>query len=499
MTEQTQRPLTDVVIAGGGTAGWMAAAALSHLVARPLNITLIESDSIGTVGVGEATIPTLLTINRLLKIPEPEFIRETSGTFKLGIQFENWTKPGSRYFHSFGDTGKGCWAGGFQHFWLRGQREGIARGYGDYCLELKAAEAGRFGLASDTSINYAYHLDATAYGQYLRRRAEAAGVRRVEGVIDGVTTESERGHIRELVLTTGERIPGELFIDCTGFRALLSEALESGFDDWSHWLPCNRAWAMPSELAGDPLPYTRAIAHRAGWQWRIPLQHRAGNGLVYNSAHISDDEALSVLQGHVDEQATADPRLIRFTTGQRKRYWHRNCVAIGLSSGFIEPLDSTSIHFIQNAIMWLLLMFPEQGIDDALVNEYNQKLRSEAEHIRDFIVLHYRLNNRDGEPFWDYLRQMSIPDSLAQRMALFERSGRVFKPQDDVFSENSWVQVMLGQGIMPRSYHNIADAMSTAQLTAYLDNISEGVAHKLKNMPAHGDFVSYYRREQSSI
>jgi tryptophan halogenase len=494
----TEQGITRVVIAGGGTAGWMTAAALSHLVARPLTITLVESDDIGTVGVGEATIPTLLTINRLLKVPEPEFIRETSGTFKLGIQFENWTRPGDRYIHSFGDTGKGCWAGGFQHFWLRGQREGVAGDYGDYCLELKAAEAGKFGLSKDTNVNYAYHLDATRYGQYLRKRAEGAGVERIEGKIAHVKMNAESGNIEQLEMASGQLVEGDLFIDCTGFKALLSEgALETGFDDWSHWLPCNRAWAMPSELDGAPLPYTRAIAHSGGWQWRIPLQHRAGNGLVYSSDSYSDDEALSVLQQHVSEKAVADPRLIRFTTGQRKQYWHRNCIAIGLSSGFIEPMESTSIHFIQNAIMWLLLMFPEQGIDDALVKEYNQRLRSEAEHIRDFIVLHYRLNARHGEPFWDYLRTMPIPDSLAQRMALFENSGRVFKPQDDVFSENSWVQVMLGQGLKPKGYHNIADAMSSQQLKGYLDNISTTIAKKLQKMPNHHAFIQRYVAENS--
>ena len=294
-------------------------------------------------------------------------------------------------------------------------------------------------------------------------------------------------------MADGQLVEGDLFIDCTGFKALLSEgALETGFDDWSHWLPCNRAWAMPSELGGAPLPYTRAIAHRGGWQWRIPLQHRAGNGLVYSSDSYSEDEALSVLQQQVSDKAVADPRLIRFTTGQRKQYWHRNCIAIGLSSGFIEPMESTSIHFIQNAIMWLLLMFPEQGIDDALVREYNHKLRSEAEHIRDFIVLHYRLNARHGEPFWDYLRTMPIPDSLAQRMALFENSGRVFKPQDDVFSENSWVQVMLGQGLKPKGYHNIADAMSSQQLSAYLASTAEQVAKKLQTMPKHDEFIRRY-------
>ena len=493
MTEQAQQPISNVVIAGGGTAGWMTAAALSHLVARPLNITLIESDDIGTVGVGEATIPTLLTINRLLKIPEPDFLRETSGTFKLGIQFENWTQAGSRYFHSFGDTGKGCWAGGFQHFWLRAQREGLGQAYGEYCLELKAAEAGKFGLRSDTPINYAYHLDATRYGQYLRQRSERAGVRRREGVISQVITDPETGLITELLLANGESVTGELFIDCTGFRALLSEgALNSGFEDWSHWLPCNRALAVQSELAGPPPPYTRAIAHRGGWQWRIPLQHRAGNGLVYNSDAFSDEQALATLLANIPEPTLTEPRPIRFTTGQRKRYWHKNCVAIGLASGFIEPLESTSIHFIQNGIMWLLLMFPEMGIDEALVEEYNGKLRREAEHIRDFIILHYHLNGRHGEPFWDYLREMPLPDSLTQRMALFRNSGRVFKPQEDVFSENSWVQVMMGQGLVPEGYHNIADAMSKAQLAAYLESIGADVARKLQNMPGHGDFIRQY-------
>ena len=495
MTEQAHKPISNVVIAGGGTAGWMTAAALSHLVARPLNITLIESDDIGTVGVGEATIPTLLTINRLLKIPEPEFIRETSGTFKLGIQGENGTQARSRYFHSCGDTGKGGWAGGFQHFWLRAQREGLGKAYGEYCLELKAAEAGKFGSRSDTPINYAYHLDATRYGQYLRQRSERAGVRRREGVIKQVITDPETGFITELVLADGESVTGELFIDCSGFRALLSEgALNTGFEDWSHWLPCNRALAVQSELAGPPPPYTRAIAHKGGWQWRIPLQHRAGNGLVYNSDAFSDEQALAKMLANIPEPTLTQPRPIRFNTGQRKRYWHKNCVAIGLASGFIEPLESTSIHFIQNGIMWLLLMFPEMGVDEALVAEYNGKLRREAEHIRDFIILHYHLNGRHGEPFWDYLREMPLPDSLVQRMALFRNSGRVFKPQEDVFSENSWVQVMMGPGLMPEGYHNIADAMSKAQLAAYLESIGADVAQKLQNMPGHGDFTRQYSK-----
>ena len=486
-------PITRVVIAGGGTAGWMTAAALSHLVARKLEITLIESDAIGTVGVGEATIPTILTINRLLKIPEPEFIRETSATFKLGIRFENWTRPGEQYIHSFGDTGKGCWAGGFHHFWLRARELGFGGDYGDYCLELKAAEAGKFGLLSDTPINYAYHLDATRYGQYLRKRAESAGVTRIEGMIDEVSRDSESGDIRHLRLDSGSVIEGDLFIDCTGFKALLSEGcLQTGFDDWSHWLPANRAVAIQSQLEGPPPPFTRAIAHKGGWQWRIPLQHRAGNGLVYNSEAYSEDEATQLLLDNIPEKPTTDPRPIRFTTGQRKAYWHKNCIAIGLASGFIEPLESTSIHFIQNGIMWLLLMFPEMGIDDATVREYNKKLRTEAEHIRDFIVLHYRLNQRVGEPFWDSLREMPIPDSLAQRMTLFERTGRVFKPQEDVFSENSWVQVMMGQGLMPGGYHNIAEAMGDKQLTTFLAGIKSSVRNSVSTMPSHEEFVRRY-------
>jgi tryptophan halogenase len=489
MTDQT---IQKIVIAGGGTAGWMTAAALSHLVARKLDITLIESDAIGTVGVGEATIPTILTINRLLKIPEPEFIRETSATFKLGIQFENWTRPGDRYFHSFGDTGKGCWAGGFHHFWLRARQLGFGGEYGDYCLELKAAQAGKFGLLSDTPINYAYHLDAARYSQYLRKRAESAGVKRLEGMIKAVSRHSDSGYIKQLHLDSDDIIEGDLFIDCTGFKALLSEgSLENGFEDWSHWLPCNRAVAIQSELDGPPPPYTKAIAHKGGWQWRIPLQHRAGNGLVYNSDAYSEDEASQLLLNNIPEKPLADPRPIRFTTGQRKAYWHKNCVAIGLASGFIEPLESTSIHFIQNGIMWLLLMFPEMGIDDATVREYNTKLRTEAEHIRDFIVLHYRLNERTAEPFWDYVRDMPIPDSLAQRMALFKRTGRVFKPQEDVFSENSWVQVMMGQGLMPQGYHNIADAMADTQLDTFLTNIRVGIDQSLGRLPDHQGFLNH--------
>lgn len=494
MNTNTTTDVNRIVIAGGGTAGWMAAAALSRLVGRKLSVALVESEEIGIVGVGEATIPTLLTINRLLNIPEPEFIRETYGTFKLGIRFENWLKEGHSYIHSFGDTGKGCWAGGFQHFWLRGRKENIASDYGDYCPELKAAEQGRFGLVSGQSINYAYHLDATRYGQYLRKMAEASGTVRIEGKITDVEISESDGNISALRLDSGQRVEGDLFIDCTGFRALLIEgALKAGFDDWSHWLPCDRALAVQSELQGDPPPFTRAIAHDAGWRWRIPLQHRAGNGLVYSSAFLNDDGAHDRLLSAIAEPTITDPRPIRFTTGQRKKYWHKNCVALGLSSGFIEPLESTSIHFIQNGIMWLLLMFPDKVIDTNSVDEYNHKLRAEAERIRDFIVLHYTVNERYGDPFWDELRNMALPTSLQHRIDMFGETARVFKPQEDVFSENSWVQVLLGQGVMPERYHNIADALSREQLQQFLGQAKAQTEQLVASLPNHGEFVRRYK------
>ena len=486
----SQRTVEKVVIAGGGTAGWMAAAALSRLVGRKISVTLVESEEIGTVGVGEATIPTILTINRLLQIPEPDFIKLTSGTFKLGIRFENWRKHGEDYIHSFGDTGKGSWAAGFHHFWLRATEMGLAEDYGEYCTELKAAEAERFAITSQNKLNYAYHLDASKYGMYLRKLAESSGATRIEGKIQRVETSSEDGFIEALHLEDGQRIEGDLFIDCTGFRALLSEgALQTGFDDWSHWLPANRAWAVQSELNEHPKPYTRAVAHKVGWQWRIPLQHRAGNGLVYSNDFMDEERARDLLLANVPDKPLTDPRPIKFVTGQRKQYWNKNCIAIGLSSGFIEPLESTSIHFIQNGIMWLLLMFPDACIEPSTVNEYNRTMRSEAEHIRDFIVLHYTLNQRYGDPFWDHCRNMDLPDSLKHRMELFERSARVFKPQDDVFAENSWVQVMMGQGMYPDGYHNIAQAMSESQMSAFLKGIQHEVAQTVAKLPEHGAFV----------
>lgn len=482
-----------VVIAGGGTAGWMAAAGLAATFGQRINITLVESDDIPTVGVGEATVPSIFTFHRLLKVTEPEFLRATMGTFKLGINFEGWKTPQTDYFHSFGDTGQGCWAAGFQHFWLRGKREGVAGDYSDYCLELQAAQRQSFNLLSDVKLNYAYHLDAGLYAKFLRSVAEKNGATRIEGKIEHVVTRSDNGFIEALMLSDGRRVEGDLFIDCTGFKGMLIEqALAAGYDDWSEYLPCNRAVALQTDATEAPRPYTRAIAHDFGWQWRIPLQHRTGNGIVFCNDYVSEDEAAATLLANVEGAHRTEPRLIKFTTGQRQRYWVKNCVAVGLSSGFIEPMESTSIHMIQQAIMWLLLMFPKDGINDSVVEDYNQRIRREVLCIRDFIVLHYHLTERRETPFWRYLAQMPIPETLHHRLEMFKESGQVFKPQDDFFAENSWIQVMMGQGLMPSSYHPIVDNMSRDELAGFLQGVQSQVQRNLEKMVPHHAFVARY-------
>jgi len=479
-----------VVIAGGGTAGWMAAACLSHTLGPLLEITLVESDEIGTVGVGEATIPTLFTFHNLLEIDEREFMAATGATFKLGIRFENWLRQGDAYIHSFGLTGKDHWTAGFQHFWLEGRQRGLAREYGAYCLELRAAEENRFAHLPRGGMNYAFHLDATRYGQYLRRRAEARGVQRVEGRIGEVQLDPAGGDIAALQMADGRRIEGDLFIDCTGFRALLiGEALGVPYEDWRHWLPCDRALAVPTPSTGPAVPYTRAIAHEAGWRWRIPLQHRVGNGVVYSSRHISDERAREILLGAVDGQPLAEPRPLRFVPGQRHEVWRRNCVAIGLSSGFIEPLESTSIHLIQRGLIRLMQMFPSQGIAPADVAEYNRQAQAEIEHIRDFIILHYHLTERDDSPFWNHCRTMALPEGLQHRIALFRESARVFRVPNELFAENSWIQVMLGQGVLPQGHHPTPRLMNDAELEAFLERIRSEVSRTLARLPEHEGYV----------
>jgi tryptophan halogenase len=492
-TKGDMRPIRRVVIAGGGTAGWMVAAALSKTLGKLLDIKLIESDEIGTVGVGEATIPTLVNFHNLLEIKEQEFMAATQATFKLGISFEHWRDLDQHYIHSFGITGIDHWSAGFQHFWHAGRERGLAGDYGHYCLELEAALQGRFAHLPRNGMNYAYHLDASAYAKYLRTFAEPFGVQRIEGKIDAVHLDPASGDIAALTLASGERIEGDLFIDCTGFRALLiGEALKVGYHDWSHWLFCDSAIALQTESTGPAVPYTRSIARGAGWQWRIPLQHRVGNGLVYASRYQDDAAARQTLMDNIDGRPLTDPRVIRFRPGQRRQTWSGNCVAIGLASGFLEPIESTSIHLIQRGIVRLMQMFPTAGICQSDIDEYNRQTNIEIEHIRDFIVLHYHVTNRQDTQFWRDCRAMDIPDSLRHRIALFGDSGRVFRAPNELFAENSWIQVMLGQGIMPRQHHQAADLMGDAELTGFLESIRASVDKTVAQLPAHQAYMETY-------
>jgi len=487
------KKIEKVVIAGGGTAGWMAAASLSKLIGKNLDITLIESDQIGTVGVGEATIPTLLTLHELLKIKEQDFVAAVGGTFKLGISFENWLDVGKDYIHSFGFTGKDCWAAGFQHFWLKGMERGISKEYGEYCAEWVAAKHNRFAVLPDSGMNYAYHIDASVYSQFLRVIADEHGVVRKEGKINKVDTDSESGFITALELESGERIEGDLFIDCTGFRGLLiSQTLGVGYHDWKHWLPCDSAVAVQTESMGPPIPYTRSIAREAGWQWRIPLQHRVGNGLVFSSDHWSDDEAIDILRKNIEGEPLTEPRVLKFNTGQRHKHWHLNCVSMGLSSGFIEPLESTSIHLIERSIIRLMQLFPYAGIREPDIDEFNTQMSEEIEHIRDFIILHYHVTERTDSAFWRECRSMDIPDSLKHRIELFKQTGRVFKVPGELFGENSWIQVMLGQGLMPEQYHPIVNMMSDDELEHFLTSINTSAYKLVGQLPEHQRFIDHY-------
>ena len=487
------RKIHKVVIAGGGTAGWMAAASLAKLLGKTLDITLVESDEIGTVGVGEATIPTLLTLHELLKIKEQDFVRAVQGTFKLGISFENWRDVGEHYIHSFGWTGKDSWAAGFQHFWLKGRKMGISREFGEYCKEWVAAKRNRFAVLPNHGLNYAYHFDASLYARFLRGMAEEHGAVRQEGRIEVVEQDPASGYITGIRLQSGQLVEGDLFIDCTGFKGLLIEqTLKAGYEDWRHWLPCDGAVAVQTEALVSPIPYTRSIAREAGWQWRIPLQHRVGNGVVFSSEHWSDDEAVARLLGNVEGGVLTEPRVIKFHTGQRRRHWHRNCVAMGLASGFIEPLESTSIHLIQRSIIRLMQMFPYDGIREPDVDEFNNQMKFEIDNVRDFIVLHYHVTNRRDTPFWRHCASMDIPDSLRHRIELFRQAGRVFKVPTELFGENSWIQVMLGQGLVPEQYHPIVNMMSDDELTRFLSGIHSTVADMIGQLPEHQRFIDHY-------
>jgi tryptophan halogenase len=488
-----RRPVRRVVIAGGGTAGWMAAACISKVLGKRLDIKLIESDEIGTVGVGEATIPTLIHFHKLLEINEQEFMAATQATFKLGISFENWRNVKEDYIHSFGLTGTDHWTAGFQHFWHKGRERGLASDYGDYCLELRASQEKRFAHLPRDGMNYAYHLDASAYARFLRQFSERHGVQRIEGKIVDVTTSALTGHIRSLTLDSGADIEGDLFIDCTGFRALLiGQAMQVGYEDWSHWLFNDSAAALQTTSMGDAVPYTRSIAHGFGWQWRIPLQHRTGNGIVFSSRHVEQEQAIQALMENIEGEPLMKPRVIRFQPGQRKQVWKGNCVAVGLASGFLEPIESTSIHLIQRSIIRLMQMFPTEGIAQADVDEYNKQAWTEIEQIRDFIILHYHVTNRVDTPYWRDARNMEVPAALRHRIELFRESGRVFRNANELFAENSWVQVLLGQGVMPLRHHQTADLMGDEELAHFLGSIKASIDKTVSGLPTHQQYVERY-------
>ena len=491
--EFSKHKIKRIVIAGGGTAGWMAAAAIAKTMGNTVDVTLVESDAISTVGVGEATIPPLLLFNRLLGINEADFMRATKATFKLGINFENWKDVNQDYFHSFGTTGKDHWTSGFQHFWLKGQESGQAKPYAEYCLELQAALKGKFAHLPNQGLNYAYHLDSSEYAKFLRTFAEKLGAKRYEGKITDVNLNQESGEIASLTLESGAIIGGDFFLDCTGFRALLiGKALGSEYEDWSHYLPCDSAVAIQTKSVGPALPYTRAIAHDAGWQWRIPLQHRTGNGLVYCSKYLDKETAEQRLLENVDGEALTKPLHIKFKTGVRQKQWVKNCIAMGLSGGFMEPLESTGIHLIQRSIIRFLRMLPVAHVSQSDIDEYNSQTAMDMSQIRDFLILHYKVTNRTDSDFWNYCRTMDVPDSLKAKVELFKQTGRVFRKDGELFAENSWVQVMLGQGIVPNSYHPITNKMSDEEYGRFMESIRTNIIKTVNELPAHNDYVRQF-------
>jgi tryptophan halogenase len=491
--------LPHIVIVGGGTAGWMTAAALARFCLPGGQVTLVESDEIGTVGVGEATIPAIQQFNQALEIDEAEFVAATGGTYKLGIAFEGWGAPDQGYVHAFGQVGRGIGLLPFHHYWLRGRALGIAKPLGHYLLNTVALAGNRFAhverpLGSPLPpLPYAFHFDASLYARFLRGYAEKRGVVRQEGKIVSVERNSESGDIASVRLDNGTIVAGDLFVDCSGFRGLLIEQeLKAGYEDWTHWLPCDRAVAVPCGSVQPLTPYTVATARRVGWQWRIPLQHRTGNGRVFSSKYLSEDEAAAELLANLDGAPLAEPRTIRFTTGKRRRAFVHNVVAIGLSSGFIEPLESTSIHLIQTGINRLLDLLPGGPISDAGRADFNRRFDAEIDGIRDFVILHYHANQRVGEPFWDQVRTMDVPESLALRIALFRASGGIHPSLDELFDNRGWVQVMIGQNIVPERWHPLAEQIEERRLAEFFDLTEGAYIHDAARMPEHGAYVARF-------
>jgi len=492
----TDRVARRIVVVGGGTAGWMTAAALARFCVPRFSVTLVESDEIGIVGVGEATIPSIAMFNNSLGIDEAEFLAATGGTYKLGIAFDGWGDPDEAYVHAFGLVGSALGVLPFHHYWLRGRALGIAKPLGHYILHTMAIAGNRFARVERSPgsaappLPYAYQFDASLYARFLRGFAEQRGVVRQEGKIVAVERNQQNGDVSAVLLANGTRVEGDLFVDCSGFRGLLIEQeLETGFDAWSEWLRCDRAIAVTCARVEPLTPLTRVTARKAGWQWRIPLQHRIGNGHVFSSAHMSEDEATAILLANLDGERTGEPRTIRFTPGIRRKSWVRNVVAIGLSSGFVEPLESTSIHVIQTAITRLIDLLPAGEVSDSTRDEFNQRTRFEMERIRDFIIFHYHCNQRAGEAFWDGLRAMDVPEPLQHKIDLFRTSGRVSASFDELFDARAWVQVMIGQNLIPESWNPIADQLPEARLREFLDGLERAHVEEVSRMPDHADFV----------
>jgi tryptophan halogenase len=490
------RSIERVAIVGGGSAGWMTAAMLAHTLRGKCRVELVESEEIGIVGVGEATIPPIRRFNQMLGIDEIEFLRATHGSFKLGIDFVGWGRADHRYFHPFGSFGVEFDGVMFHQFWLREHRLGRAGPLDEYSMAYAMASRGRFQPPNpdprqiQSSFDYAYHFDAGLYGQFLRRYSEGREVVRTEGIVANVARDGESGRITSLTLADGRTIEADLFIDCSGFRGLLiGQAMGVGYQDWTNWLPCDRAVAVPCAPGGALTPYTRSTAHAAGWQWRIPLQHRVGNGHVYSSRHISDDEAAAVLLANLDGEPLADPRPLRFTTGRREAFWDKNCIALGLAAGFMEPLESTSLHLVQAGVTRLLALWPDRDFDPLLAEEFNRITGEEYDRIRDFLVLHYHLNRRD-EPLWRECAEMTLPGDLAYRIAHFRNSGRMVSPGIELFQNASWLAVHIGQLNMPERYDPLVDARDTAVAAERVESIRQLAARAAEAMPTHATYLS---------
>lgn len=491
------RRLRGIAIIGGGSAGWMAAAAIANAVRGGCAITLVESEEIGTVGVGEATIPPIKVFNQTLGIDENEFVARTNGSFKLGIEFIDWSRRGHRYFHPFGQFGAEFDVVPLHHHWLRAREAGLATSLDDFSMAWAAARKLKFDRPIrdprriQSTFDYAYHFDAGLYAKFLRAYSEARGVNRLEGKVVDVRLQPDNGFVDRVVLDDGREVEADLFVDCSGFRGLLIEgALQTGYEEWTHWLPCDRAMAVPCANGGAFTPYTRSTAREAGWQWRIPLQHRIGNGYVYSSGFLSDDEAASTLLANLDGAPLADPKPLRFVTGRRKKSWNRNVVAIGLAAGFMEPLESTSIHLIQTGIQRLLALMPDRDFDPLGTEEYNRITKSEYERIRDFLILHYHATERNESELWRYCAAMDIPESLSWKLKHFQRHGRLVSEGMELFQNPSWLAVFIGQNVWPQGYDPMVDLRQGVESDRLLAGLRRVIEEAADHMPTHADFIA---------